>query len=46
MHRRRNHLRDPVRKEAGLPVGRSKRGSVAVDDGDPNALKDREPASK
>jgi hypothetical protein len=32
LHRRRNHLRDPVRKEAGLPMGRSRRGSVVLSD--------------
>jgi uncharacterized hydrophobic protein (TIGR00271 family) len=28
--RRRRHLRDPIRREAGLPVGRSRRGPVMI----------------
>lgn len=33
--RRRRHLRDPVRREAGLPVGRSRHGPVMVGGGAP-----------
>jgi uncharacterized hydrophobic protein (TIGR00271 family) len=32
LRRRRRHMRDPVRKEAGLPIGRSRRGSVVLSD--------------
>jgi hypothetical protein len=28
--RRRRHLKDPARKAAGLPLGRSRRGSVMI----------------
>jgi uncharacterized hydrophobic protein (TIGR00271 family) len=30
LNRRRRHLKDPIRKEAGLPMGRSARGSVVL----------------
>jgi uncharacterized hydrophobic protein (TIGR00271 family) len=30
LSRRRKHLKDPIRKEAGLPMGRSARGSVVL----------------
>jgi uncharacterized hydrophobic protein (TIGR00271 family) len=43
MHRRRDHLRDPVRKEAGLPVGRSRRASDVLND---KALQDEEAAAR
>jgi uncharacterized hydrophobic protein (TIGR00271 family) len=46
LHRRRNHLRDPVRKEAGLPMGRSRRGSVVLSDADIKALQDEEPTPR
>ena len=32
IHRRKEHLRDPIRGEAGLPMGRSRRGSVVLSD--------------
>ncbi len=32
IHRRKQHLRDPVRSAAGLPMGRSARGSVVLSD--------------
>jgi uncharacterized hydrophobic protein (TIGR00271 family) len=32
IHRRKQHLRDPIRSEAGLPMGRSARGSVVLSD--------------
>ena len=32
IHRRKQHLRDPIRSEAGLPMGRSRRGSVVLSD--------------
>jgi uncharacterized hydrophobic protein (TIGR00271 family) len=34
LSRRRKHLKDPIRKEAGLPMGRSARGSVVLSDKD------------
>jgi len=34
LRRRRRHMRDPVRREAGLPMGRSRRGSVVLSDKD------------
>jgi uncharacterized hydrophobic protein (TIGR00271 family) len=34
LRRRRRHMRDPVRMEAGLPMGRSRRGSVVLSDKD------------
>lgn len=34
MSRRKKHLKDPVRKTAGLPMGRSARGSVVLSDKD------------
>jgi hypothetical protein len=34
LSRRKKHLRDPVRQEAGLPIGRSRRGSVVLSDKD------------
>jgi uncharacterized hydrophobic protein (TIGR00271 family) len=46
LHRRRAHLRDPVRKEAGLPMGRSRRGSVVLSDEDIKALQDEERAAR
>jgi hypothetical protein len=30
LRRRRQHLRDPIRMEAGLPMGRSRRGSAVL----------------
>ena len=32
IHRRKEHLRDPIREAAGLPMGRSRRGSVVLSD--------------
>ena len=46
LHRRRDHLRDPVRKQAGLPMGRSRRGSVVLSDADIKALQDEEPTPR
>jgi uncharacterized hydrophobic protein (TIGR00271 family) len=46
MSRRKKHLRDPVRQEAGLPIGRSRRGSVVLTDRDLKKLKDSEPAPR
>ena len=42
LHRRRQHLSDPVRKRAGLPMGRSRHGSVVLNDKDMAALRDDE----
>jgi uncharacterized hydrophobic protein (TIGR00271 family) len=38
LHRRRKHLRDPIRRTAGLPMGRSRHGSVVLSDKDIEAL--------
>jgi uncharacterized hydrophobic protein (TIGR00271 family) len=46
MSRRKRHLRDPVRQEAGLPMGRSRRGSVVLSDRDLKKLQDSEPAPR
>jgi uncharacterized hydrophobic protein (TIGR00271 family) len=37
--RRKRHLRDPIREEAGLPYGRSRRGSVVLSDKDLRRLR-------
>lgn len=43
LRRRRKHLRDPLRRTAGLPMGRSRRGSVVLSDKDMAEFeKDRE----
>jgi uncharacterized hydrophobic protein (TIGR00271 family) len=46
MHRRRVHLRDPVRREAGLPMGRSVHGSVVLSDKDLKALQEEDAAAR
>ena len=38
LSRRRKHLRDPIRRAAGLPMGRSRHGSVVLSDKDIAAL--------
>ena len=44
LHRRRRHLRDPLRRAAGLPMGRSRHGSVVLSDKDIEALEREHPA--
>src|SRR3954447_19609940 len=39
MSRRKRHLGDPIREEAGLPMGRSRRGSVVLSDRDLRRLR-------
>jgi uncharacterized hydrophobic protein (TIGR00271 family) len=46
LERRKKHLRDPVRKEAGLPMGRSRRGSVVLSEKELAKLQEEEPARK
>src|SRR5215213_1416021 len=46
LHRRKDHLRDPVRRAAGLPMGRSRRGSVVGSGKDGEQLPRREPVRK
>jgi uncharacterized hydrophobic protein (TIGR00271 family) len=46
LQRRKRHLRDPVRKEAGLPMGRSRRGSVVLSDKDLAELQRQQPTAK
>jgi len=44
LNRRRRHLRDPIRKQAGLPMGRSRRGSVVLSPKDLEELQKTETA--
>jgi uncharacterized hydrophobic protein (TIGR00271 family) len=46
LRRRRRHMRDPVRREAGLPMGRSRRGSVVLSDKDLEELQRQEPTPR
>jgi uncharacterized hydrophobic protein (TIGR00271 family) len=46
LSRRRRHLRDPIRGEVGLPMGRSRRGSVVLSDKDLAELQRQEPTPK
>lgn len=43
LSRRRKHLSDPIRREVGLPMGRSRRGSVVLSDKDLTELQRQEP---
>ena len=38
LSRRKDHLKDPIRRAAGLPMGRSRRGSVVLSDKDMEEL--------
>jgi uncharacterized hydrophobic protein (TIGR00271 family) len=43
LHRRKQHLVDPARSAAGLPIGRSRRGSVVLSDDEIEALRRSSP---